>query len=152
MKRAIVLDSGPLSLVCNKLSPNIDAIECQHWYEQVVLDGWTVVIPEIADYETRRELIRAKKSNSLKELDRLNGIEDYIPITTDIMIHAAALWAQARNEGQAASDPKAIDGDVILSAHALSINQLFDSVIVATTNTTHLIRYCPANLWRNITR
>ena len=148
--KAVILDSGPLSLVCNKSNLNIEAIECQIWIDHLLENKWLIILPEIADYETRRELIRAGKVNSVKELDRLKARLKYLPLSTDHMLHAATLWAQVRNQGLPTADRNALDGDVILGAQALSIEPLFNSVIVATTNTVHISRFCKAADWRDI--
>jgi len=58
---AIFLDTGPLGTVSNpKSSPDGDA--CKAWLERLVARGARVVVPEIADYEVRRELLRVGKS------------------------------------------------------------------------------------------
>ena len=62
--------------------------------------GHVVVIPEIADYELRRELIRASKKEGLERLDSLVDPLVYVPLTTQTMRRAAQLWARARNEGR----------------------------------------------------
>ena len=107
-------------------------------------------MPEIADYEIRRELLRAKKQNSLRVLDNLKDTTRYIPIETKHMLLAASLWANARNNRMGTADPKALDGDVILSAAALSLDAEYASVIVATNNVSHISRYCDAAEWRDI--
>ena len=57
--RAILLDCGPLSLAANpKSSPAGSA--CNRWLEAKVLDGVRIYVPEIADYEVRRELLQAR--------------------------------------------------------------------------------------------
>jgi hypothetical protein len=55
-----------------------------------------VLLPEIADYEVRRELLRAKKTQGLAHLDALGSLLEYLPITTSAMRQAALFWAQAR--------------------------------------------------------
>jgi hypothetical protein len=78
---------------------------------------------------------------------------DYIPIGTETMILAAQLWAQARMTGQSTADPKALDGDVILSAQArlLENDKDMTEVVVATTNVAHLSRFITALSWEKIT-
>jgi len=49
------------------------------------------VIPEIADYEVRRELIRIQSITSVEQLDRLNRLVVYLPLTTEMMLRAAEL-------------------------------------------------------------
>jgi hypothetical protein len=53
-------------------------------------------VPEIADYEVRRELLRANKVRGIARLDLLKNSIGYLPLTTPIMLKAAELWAQAR--------------------------------------------------------
>ncbi|MGE0434782.1 MAG: hypothetical protein AB7K09_26125 [Planctomycetota bacterium] len=51
MSRVVVLDTGPLGLVTHPR--NADA---KRWLKSLVLAGFAVAVPEIADYELRREL------------------------------------------------------------------------------------------------
>ena len=39
------------------------------WLTSLPLKGYQIVLPEIADYEVRRELIRAGKKAGIKRLD-----------------------------------------------------------------------------------
>jgi hypothetical protein len=60
VSQVIILDTGPLGLVTNpKLSA--ESIACAQWLQTHVTAGNRVIIPEIADYEVRRELLRLKK-------------------------------------------------------------------------------------------
>jgi hypothetical protein len=70
-----------------------------------------VFVPEICDYEVRRKLIHVGATSSLIRLDRLKTGFSYAPITTDIMLKAAELWAQARARGVVTAPPEAIDGE-----------------------------------------
>src|SRR5215218_9912994 len=95
VKRIIVLDSGPLGLACDH--PRKEEVEAiRLWRIEAWANGALVVIPEVADYEVRRELIRSRANAGLKRLDQLR--EDpslsYAPITTDVMRRAAELWAE----------------------------------------------------------
>ncbi len=63
---------------------------------------------------------------------------------------AAYLWAQARRTVHSTADPKAIDGDVILAAQALTRGIGAASIVVATTNPGHLSRVVASDLWENI--
>lgn len=150
MSRALFLDTTPLGLVTQRpgYSPEVDAI--RQWLRDLLSSGWTVYVAEIADYEARRELVRAGKATSLRRLDSLQSSLTYLPITIDAMRLAADLWAQALNKGWATADPKALDGDVILAAQALSLTPAPDSLVVATENVAHLSRYVTAAEWRNI--
>ena len=79
MTNVIVLDTGPLGIITNP---------------RMTLTWWRappgsaacsppepgVVVPEIADYELRRELLRAGKQNGLRRLDTAIQTLDYVPI------------------------------------------------------------------------
>ena len=66
MSRTIVLDAGPLGLVTHP-GGSERADTCRSWLLEAVLDGSTVVVvPEIADYEVRRELIRARRAAGIR--------------------------------------------------------------------------------------
>jgi predicted nucleic acid-binding protein len=106
-------------------------------------------VPEIADYEIRRELLRAKKERGLVRLDALASRLEYLPLTTAAIRQAAIFWAQARQQGQPTADDKALDGDVILAAQAATLG--VTDVVIATTNIGHLSRFAPAALWPDVT-
>jgi predicted nucleic acid-binding protein len=111
--------------------------------------GTQVVIPEIADYEVRRELLRAGKTSSVSRLDALVTSLKYLPISTAAMRKAAELWAASRKAGKPTASEKAIDGDVILAGQAITLG--VSSFVVATTNVGHLSRYVPAEDWKTVT-
>jgi predicted nucleic acid-binding protein len=95
MNRFILLDSAPLGMVTN---PNASKqnLACANWLKNLLAQGDFVFIPEIADYEIRRELLRANKIQGLKRLDLLKTNLDYLPITTEMMLKAAEFWANVR--------------------------------------------------------
>lgn len=146
MPKVILLDAGPLGMVTHP-RPNTDIV---NWLKNVLNSGAVVLVPEIADYEVRRELIRAKKAKGVKRLDELKKAIGYLPITTRVMLLAAEFWARARNEGYPTSDDKALDGDVILAAQAQAFDNRGDDIIIATTNIGHLSRFATADVWENI--
>jgi len=119
----------------------------------LIARGVEVVVPEITDYEVRRELTRIKARGSLHRLDALVAMGGifYSPIATAQMREAAVLWADARNRGIPTASPDALDADVILAACARTTGQPGDTVIVATMNVGHLARYCDARIWTTIT-
>jgi predicted nucleic acid-binding protein len=149
MSRLILLDSGPLGMVTNPKAKGIP-LDCQLWLKSLLRRGERIAIPEIADYEVRRELLRAGLLQSLRRLDNLKQTLEYIPIQTDTMLLAATIWAEARQTGQPTADPKALDGDVILSAQARLLCDETTQVIVATTNVAHLSRFITALDWQEI--
>ncbi|MBK1988046.1 nuclease [Sphaerospermopsis aphanizomenoides BCCUSP55] len=149
MNRLILLDSGPLGMVTNPKAKGLP-LACQQWLKRLLARGERFAIPEIADYEVRRELLRANLLKSVHRLDNLKQTLEYIPIQTETMVLAAKLWAEARQTGQPTADAKALDGDIILSAQALILADETTEVIVATTNVGHLSRFITACDWQLI--
>lgn len=144
--RSILLDTGPLGLAVHpRPVPGFRA-----WLASLRASGTTIVVPEIAHYELRRELLRMDQPVSIDRLDRLIAACAYAPITTSIILRAAQLWAEARRQGRPTADDRALDGDVILAATAEGIIASGDDVIVATTNVAHLQRFVPAATWDRI--
>ena len=142
-----MLDSGPLGLITNpKLSTESEA--CAHWLQTHITSVSRTIIPEIADYEVRRELVRANKKKGISRLDDLADLIEYLPITTAAMRQAAKLWAQARQQGQPTAGDKTIDGDMVLVAQAITMGER--DIVIATTNVGHLSRFITAELWQNI--
>lgn len=147
MSRVVFLDAGLIGLVTNpKLSP--ESTLCTRWLQTLITSNIRVIIPEIADYEVRRELLRANKVRGIARLDELANSLEYLPITTAAMRQAAMFWAQARQQGQPTAGDKTIDSDMILAAQATTLDVV--DVVIATTNVGHLSRFAPADLWRNI--
>jgi predicted nucleic acid-binding protein len=146
----IMLDSSPLGMVTNPKTISAECQECKVWLDTLPLKGYEVVLPEIADYEVRRELLRAGKVAGIRRLDQIKAAITYLPITTEAILLAAQLSAQARRVGKPTADPKALDGEVILAAQAILVASERNEVIVATTNVSHLSQFIDAREWRLI--
>src|SRR5205809_446439 len=100
----VLLDAGPLGMISNP-SDTPENVRSRNWLERLVYHGAKVAVPEICDYEVRRELIRAAKTEGLRRLDGLKMMLEYAPISTAVMLRAAAYWAKARQMGRpSASD------------------------------------------------
>ena len=147
VSRIVLLDAGPLGLVSNP-KPSQQNLACAAWLQRLLESGVRVIVPEIADYEVRRELLRANKQPGLMLLDTLAEALDYLPLSTAAMRQAARLWASARQSGQPTASDNTIDGDVILAAQAQSLD--VSDLVIATTNVGHLSRFVPAQLWTEI--
>jgi predicted nucleic acid-binding protein len=111
-----------------------------------------VILPEICDYELRRKLLHlvAKKQTdqrSVQRLDDLGRLLEYLPIDTETLRKAAALWAEARLQGQPTASEPALDGDVILAAQATLVGGT-----IITFNRKHLSRFVPTADWTQIVR
>lgn len=144
-----MLDTGPLGLVTHPKG-GADAAEARAWLRSLREAGVPVRVPEIADYELRRELLRAGKTTSLTRLDRFGEEAGFLPLTSETMRLAAELWAEARRQGHTTAPDPALDGDVILAAQARLLGSREGGVVVATTNVGHLSRFVDAKHWREI--
>ena len=70
LARYIILDATPLGLASRRRGiPVVDG--CYAWLNVLGRAGARIVIPEIADYEIRRELQRLGHSPGLRRLDSL---------------------------------------------------------------------------------
>ena len=108
------------------------------------------MIPEISDYEARRELLRAEKTRGLARLDGLKGALAFVPITTAAMLLAAEFWAAARKLGRKSAADDSLDADMILAAQAAILSREGDEAIIATTNVRHLSLFIAARNWPGI--
>jgi hypothetical protein len=150
MSRFVVLDSGPLGLVTGprRLA---DANACRAWLETLLTAGIAVRVPDIADYEVRRELIRARRVSGVQQIDLLRARIGHLAVTSETLFLAAEFWADLRQHGLPTAHNAALDGDVILAAQAALLLAMGHSVVIATTNVGHLARLVPADRWQNIT-
>lgn len=120
------------------------------WVSRCRAAGHIFYIPEVIDYEIRRELIRAGKQTGIVNLDAFKASFNFVYINSDAMTLAASLWAAVRRGGYATGHPERLDIDVILAAQALLLPSPPGSLIVATSNVRHLSRFVAADEWRNI--
>ena len=147
--RLVFLDTGTLGVLTNPKGTPI-ALSCQHWVRALLLARVRVIVPGIADYELRRELIRAGKVEGLRRLNTAREGLEFAPITQAALDRAAELWAAARTSGLPTAGNQSLDGDVILAAQALLAVGSGDSVIIATDNVGHLSRFVDAEPWTAI--
>jgi hypothetical protein len=154
MARLILLDSGPLGLIVRAPSkPQV--VRCLTWLTTISATGAAVIIPEIAHYEVRRELLRIRAIGSLRRLeyylDPSGGLR-HLTLTTDAIIKAAEFWASLRQMGIPTASPDALDADAILAGQAALAGQPGDTVTIATTNLAHLSRFpgIDAQIWDEI--
>lgn len=150
MSDIILLDTGPLGLVTHPKG-SAESDECNQWLRSQITKGTRVLVPGISDYELRREMLQIGSTKGIAKLDALKSTIGFAPVNTDVMNQAAEFWAQARKMGKPTAADKALDGDMILSAHAAVIAGRGHQVVVATTNVKHLELFCDARLWRDIT-
>ncbi|MDQ2808514.1 MAG: nuclease [Chloroflexota bacterium] len=143
------MDSNVLGIVTNPRA-TAENEECRAWVRRMGALGNRVAVPEIADYEIRRELVRAAKTVGIQELDQLATRVSYLPITTAAMRQAAEFWAQLRGKGVATASDKALDIDMVIAGQAVVAVRAWETLVIATTNTRHLSLVAPARHWRDI--
>jgi hypothetical protein len=113
--------------------------------------GVRIFVPEIADYEVRRELLRLGAVAGIRRLDRVKATLDYAPLTTDVMLQAAQFWATTRQAGRPTTAPEASTPIASWRAQATRAAGPGDVVTVATTNVGHLAQFVNARRWETIT-
>ena len=141
MIKRIMLDTGPLGRIAHP-EPNLETVS---WLQKVLDAGHLVFLPEIADYELRRNFLLEGMTTSVKRLDQLRNTLLYSPLSTGVMRKAAEFWALARQRGKATASFEALDGDVILAAQAYEVR-----AVIATENVSHLSLFVEAKHWREI--
>jgi predicted nucleic acid-binding protein len=147
----LVLDTGILGQLCHpRKTQNRPVAE---WLVRTLRredTQTTVFIPEIADYELRRNLLHLIRKQqavvrSIERLDDLERLLEYLPLDTEMMHQAAAFWAEARHKGMPTAGDRALDGDVILAAQAVSVGGT-----IITANRKHLSQFVPTREWSAI--
>lgn len=151
---AIVLDTSPLGLLTQRPG-HVAGDTCKAWAAGLSRSGCLFFVPEIADYELRRELIRHGNLAAISRLELFNaGVTGaYLPLMTAEVRRAAVLWARIRNSGKTTAPPDALDGDALIAAQAELLDpEVFGlaGVVVATANAGHLSVLTQAVLWSDI--
>lgn len=149
MSRFVLLDSGPLGIITGH-PRSAAADECRNWLEMLLAAGVEVRIPDIADYEVRRELLRARRFASVQRINDLCARVGRLAVTAETWALAAEFWAYLRQRGQPTAANAALDGDVILAAQAALLIDMGHTAVIATTNVGHLSRLVPAAEWQTI--
>lgn len=144
----VLIDSGPLGFLTNP-NQTRKASACRKWAADLKAAGHRIIIPEITDYEIRRELSLIGSVLSLGLLDALHAQFEFLPLDSPTLRLAAALWADARRTGQPTAGDKNIDIDMILVAQARSLG--VPDAVIATENLRHLRHFAAVDLWTNIT-
>ena len=154
MLKFAFVDTGPLGVVTQKKG-HTDGEACRQRVFDLEQAGIIVLVPEIADYELRRELIRSGNTAGIQRLnDFVDRQERLVPLNTATVREAARLWAEVRNAGLTTAPPLALDGDVILAAQVLQFCTLYqlplESIVVASVNVRHIARFVPSQMWQDI--
>ena len=152
MARFILLDAGPLGLACARAG-TAEVDRCRAWLAHIENSTADAVIPVIADYEVRRELIRLRATAKLRRLDALRGRFGTVPLELEAFDRAAEFWALIRRGGMPTAGDEALDADAIIAGLAATLGGLNDTVTIATTNVRHFSRFpgVKAEQWSSIT-
>lgn len=151
----VFLDTGVLGLVSSPSNTG-EAKECKEWLYRLLSRSVYVVTSDICDYEVRRSLLLASLTNpklqGIENLDALEQLIDFLPLSKSVMREASQLWAIARSQGIPTSSEKNIDADIIIAAQWKLLEEEYPSryIVIATTNVKHLQRFTEAQEWRNI--
>jgi predicted nucleic acid-binding protein len=122
----------------------------------LLVRGVYVITSDICEYEVRRSLILASFTNptveGIKNLDELQQVIDFLPLTKSVMREAALLWAEARSQGVSTADVKNIDADIIIAAQWKLLTEEFPGryIVIGTKNIKHLERFTEAKDWGTI--
>src|SRR5687768_5053140 len=103
-----MLDATPLG----RLAHPAQRADDERRLRSLLSAGVVVLLPEVTDFEVRRNLLLHNLVASIRKLDLLKVTLVYVPITTAVMLKAADLWADARRRGHPTADAKELDCDV----------------------------------------
>ena len=92
MSRVIFLDTGPLGIITNPKKP-IVTLNMLQWAAAHIRARNRIMVPAIADYEIRRELIRLGKQTGIISLNAWNSLpsDRYVPLTDSALQLASTL-------------------------------------------------------------
>ncbi len=152
----VFIDSSILGILAN---PNKigEANKCREWLYSLLAKGVYVCSSIICDFEVRRSLIleshRKPHLASIQNLDQLQEIISFLPVTSELLKEASNLWAYAREQGIPTADSNSLDIDIIICSHWQQLKEEFPGryIVIATTNVKHLSRFAEAKTWINIT-
>jgi predicted nucleic acid-binding protein len=136
----VVPDSEPLGLA-SRARGKPDADACRDWLLRLETAGVRILVPEIVDYEVRRELVRVGATAGLRRLDNLLGRFPLLALDRAALLRAAELWALVRRAGLPTAHPHALDVDAVLAGQALNAVGPGNIATVATSNPRHLARF-----------
>jgi predicted nucleic acid-binding protein len=140
LARFIPLDAGVVGLLCSSpLLPRV--VDCKAWLYGMASAGATIVIPDITDYEVRRDQILLGKVAKLARLNSLRSMFRGAEVTPAAWLKAAEFWALVRRAGLPTAPLLALDGDAILAAITVTLVGDGDTATIATTNVGHLARF-----------
>lgn len=151
----VLFDSGPLGLATNPRESE-EAQACRAWLSDLTIAGHLALVPEIIDYELRRELLLNDSQRALARLDVFKANGAFLRVSEAAYLRTAQFWAAGRRQGVPTADRLALDVDMILCAQAATFPRqawgrpMDEPLVIATMNIGHLSRFAVADLWQNI--
>lgn len=151
----VFLDTGILGLICSPKNDG-EAGECKDWLYKLLAKTIYVVTSDLCDYEVRRGMLLAArkkpKLSGLENLETLQQIIDFLPVTKPAIKRAAELWADSCAEGKLTAAPETFDADIVIAAQYQLLKEEYPGryLVIATTNVKHLSQFAEAREWRLI--
>jgi predicted nucleic acid-binding protein len=151
----VFIDSSILGKICNP-NQSQETIDIEKWLFTLLSRGMRVVSSDICDYEIRRSLLleqrRKPQIQSVEKLDEIKTSIEFLPVTNEVLLIAAQLWAEARMLGQPTAEDRSLDADLIICATSrlLTVIEPGRYNVIATTNVKHLSRFAIAEKWQDI--
>ncbi len=150
LSHIVVLDTGVVGLITNP-TRNAGADACRAWLKRLLAANVFVGLPDVVDYELRRELVLNDAVNALQALDALRSAIEVLPVAPDVLARAASMWATLRRTGLSTADRHALDIDVIVAASTIvAAEALSLDPVVVTANAKHIGRMVRALSWDNL--
>ncbi len=148
----VFLDTGILGFVTNPVPKSTLTYAIKRWCIALETFGHQIVVPEICDYELRRELLRLGKRDAVEALNQFNFCvpNRFLPIEQSAMQIAAQEWARLRMIGKPTASAASLNGDVILAGQVLDQQLSLRDYVVATTNVQHLDQLINAKVWTDV--
>ena len=81
----ILLDASPLAAISHPQA----SLEIVSWFFSHLRQGNQIIVSELADYEVRRELIRAGKTQGIRRLDAFQRTLSMCPVSSSVLRRAA---------------------------------------------------------------
>lgn len=136
-KQIILLDTEVLGKICHK-NLERDLVKVLQYLEREKIG---LRVPEICDYELRRNLLLENLAKSIRRLNKFRKTDRLFFFDTNTMIIAAEIWSVIRKQGNPTENKDSLDGDVILAAQAYQLKAYYEEIIILTTNAKDIAKF-----------
>jgi predicted nucleic acid-binding protein len=134
----LLLDSGVLSEICHGKAER----PVRAWFERISLRH-ELFVSDVADYEVRRGLVRARALRGIALLDTMPGRCIRVAMDGTHWHRAAEIWARLANAGRIPA--KGLSGDTLLAAQALDLG-----ATIVTYNLKDFAGIVSASIWTDV--